>query len=204
MKYRQGRSMTSILLAAVCLGGNYSTNLELVETTVEQACSELVAMLDEQDVESLSITIDGDHVANWLVEQTAIAILSNRGFSVILSRESASPYVLHIRPMDLAVRYGDTSRSWIFGRKRVERIAVCELSSQLIDLDGAILSSIRSSATDIDQVPVSELDVLDGSEDWTWLGEGEIGGDGGGILEPLVVTGVVASLIYLFYSSRAE
>ncbi len=196
--------MTSILLAAVCLGGNYSTNLELVEATVEQACSELVAMLDEQGVESVSITIEGEHAGNWLVEQTAAAILSNQGFTVIVSRESDDQNVLRIRPMDLAVRYGNTSRSWLFGSKRVERIAVCELSSQLIDQDGTILVSVRSSATDTDLVPVSELDVLDGAEDWVWLAEGEIGGDGGGILEPLVVTGVVASLIYLFYSSRAE
>ena len=196
--------MTSILLAAVCLGGNYSTNLELVEATVEQACSELVVMLEEQGVESVSITIEGEHPGNWLVEQTAASILSNQGYTVIVSREGADQNVLRIRPMDLAVRYRNTPRSWIFGSKRVERIAVCELSSQLIDQDGIILASVRSSATDTDKVPVSELDVLDGAEDWVWLAEGDINGDGGGILEPLVVTGVVASLIYLFYSSRAE
>ena len=91
----------------------------------------------------------------------------------------------------------------MFGRKRVERHAVCELSATLVDAGGTILVSARTSASDSDLVPVAELDVLD-HQDYDWLGQGEIGEEGGGILEPLVVTGVVASLIYLFYSSRAE
>ena len=196
--------MTSILLAAVILGGGHYTNLELVEATVVEACTELAAMLDEQGVDEVFIVLEGDHTGNWLVEQTASSVLGSLGYSVSTGRDEGFPFILRLRPMDLAVRYGDTSRSWIFGKKQVERVAVCELSGQLVAENGTIIASMRSSATDSDRVPVSELDVLDGPDDWTWLGEGEIGGDGGGILEPLVVTGVVASLIYLFYSSRAE
>lgn len=197
--------MTSILLAAVCLSGAYTTNLELVEATVEEACSELASVLDENGIESVAIAVDGEHSGNWLVEQTAAAILSDLGYTVTTAlRDGADTHVLHIRPMDLAVRYGDTSRSWIFGKQRVERIAICELSIQLVSTEGTILGALRTSAIDTDVVPVSELDVLDGTEDMTWLAEGEINTGGGGILEPLVVTGVVASLIYLFYSSRAE
>ncbi len=196
--------MIRILLAAVCLGGGYPTNLDLVEATVEEACSSLAETIAQQGIDTFTIEIEGEHPANWLVEQTIKSVLTGRGLTVIAGREGASNSVLSIRAMDLAVRYGDTSRSWIFGKKRVERIAICELSSTLIDSGGTIIVSIRSGAEDSDIVPVSELDVLEGAEDWNWLSEGEISGDGGGILEPLVVTGVVASLIYLFYSSRAE
>jgi len=197
--------MTSILLAAVVMGGGYYTNLELIESTVGEACAELMVMMDENGVDTVSITIEGDHAAGWLVEQTATTVLGSQGYIVVnLGRDEPGPVELRIRTMDLAVRYGDTSRPWIFGRKMVERVAVCELSAQLVSPDGSVLASVRASAGNTDKVPVSELDVLDGPDDWSWLGEGEIGGDGGGILEPLVVTGVVASLIYLFYSSRAE
>jgi hypothetical protein len=205
MLRRQGRSMTSILLAAVVMGGGYYTNLELIESTVGEACSELMVMMDENGVDTVSINIEGDHAAGWLVEQTATTVLDSHGYTVVnLGRDETGPVELRIRTMDLAVRYGDTSRPWIFGRKMVDRVAVCELSAQLVSRDGSIMSSVRASAGNTDRVPVSELDVLTGPDDWSWLGEGEIGGGGGGILEPLVVTGVVASLIYLFYSSRAE
>jgi hypothetical protein len=196
--------MIQILLAAVCLGGGYPTNLDLVEAAVEEACSSLAETIAQQGIDTFTIEIEGEHPANWLVEQTIEAVLTGRGLTVTAGREGTSNSILSIRPMDLAVRYGNTSRSWIFGKKRVERIAICELSSTLVDSEGTIIVSIRSGAEDSDLVPVSELDVLEGAEDWNWLSEGEISGDGGGILEPLVVTGVVASLIYLFYSSRAE
>ena len=62
----------------------------------------------------------------------------------------------------------------------------------------------RYGADVSDRIPVSELSRLAGDRGDPWLSP-EMAEDGeGGILEPLIVSGVVASLIYLFYSSRAE
>jgi hypothetical protein len=106
--------------------------------------------------------------------------------------------------MELVVEYGDVSRPWVVGAKRVERIAKCELMSTLLDQEGEILLNLRTSGIRQDVVSWSDTDMLEGSAEWEWLSGDLPENSGGGILEPIVVTGVVASLVYLFYSSRAE
>lgn len=182
------------------------SNMELAEDAILQALQELPENLSSYNADEIMIEIVGEHSGNWFIEQTISSILHERGITVF-EREpdsSSSSMILNIRPMELVVEYGDVSRSWIIGSKRVERIASCELSSTLIDTDGSILLTIRTSGNVVDRIPWSDVEVLNGSEEWNWL-SGELPENrDGGILEPIIVTGVVAALVYLFYSSRAE
>jgi len=182
--------------------------MELAEEAIILALQELHENMSsyDYDTDNIMIEIIGEHSGNWFIEQTISSILHEHGITVF-DREAdsvSSRSILQIRLMELVVEYGDVSRPWIIGSKRVERIAKCELSSTLLDADGSIIMTARTSGIEVDKIPWSDTEILNGSEEWDWL-SGELPENrGGGILEPIIVSGVVASLVYLFYSSRAE
>ena len=195
--------MHIILLTAVL--SIVPTNMELAEDALEMAVQELPDQLGVYGAETVFVEIEGEHSGNWFIEQTVISVLHDSGLEV-MDREysQGAGMLLRIRPMELLVEYGDVSRPWIVGSKRVERIAKCELSSSLMDEEGQLLMSIRTSGIQQDVVSWSDAEMPSGSSQWEWLSSELPSNSGGGLLEPIVVTGVVASLVYLFYSSRAE
>ncbi len=182
------------------------SNMELAEDALLMAAQGLPADLSSYGVNKVLIEIDGEHEGNWLVKQTVSAVLHENGIAVYGREELPDSLLmtLRVRPMELVVEYGDVSRPWIIGNKRVERLAKCELSSTLFDTDGTILMTERTSGVNEDVISWSDAEVLAGSPDWDWLTGDLPENTGGGILEPVIVSGVVASLVYLFYSSRAQ
>ncbi|NLP04401.1 hypothetical protein GX411_00415 [Candidatus Fermentibacteria bacterium] len=198
--------LTMLIAAALAAAGEVPTNLELIEEAVTEACLALPGALEAPSGDALAVRIEGDHEGNWLVEQCATAVLEASGFLVADSPrvEEGSPVTIRIRPMELAVTLTGAGRVWLIGSRRVDRLAVCELSTEVVDASGTVVSSIRSGASRSDRIDASDLARLQGASGEAWLTGGTPAQSGGGILEPVVVTGVVASLIYLFYSSRAE
>jgi hypothetical protein len=197
--------MIPIVLALAVAGSTgYPTNLEMAEQVVTESVTSLADSLGDAGIDDVSLEVVGEHAGNWLVEQSARAVLSDHGVSVAADRTGGGMPVLRLRAMDLAVTLGNTGRSWLFGSKHVDRIARCELAAELLDSGGVTQRSWRCGGFAEDRIPYSELTVLQGSSGEEWITGGTPTSSGGGILEPLVVTGVVASLIYLFYSSRAE
>lgn len=196
----------SILVLTALAAMPAPTNLELAEAAVLEAVSEIPGDLVELGVDTVVVEMAGDHAGGWLLEQTATSELSAGGVTVNAAEgESArTAYRLRLRPMELEVRYGESSRSWLIGTKKVTRHATCQISATLLGPSSQVVLATRYGADVSDRVSVSSLSQLAGDRGDPWLSP-EMEGDGeGGILEPLIVSGVVASLIYLFYSSRAE
>ncbi len=196
--------MYTILMAALLALA--PSNMELAEDAILLSLQELPDSLFSYGADEIMIEILGEHSGNWFIEQTIYSVLHENGITVSqreLNQEGSS-LTLSVRPMELVVEYGDVSRPWVIGSKRVGRIAKCELSSTLLDADGVVLMTARTSGIEEDVIPWSDAEVLNGSEEWDWLSGEMPENRGGGILEPIIVSGVVASLVYLFYSSRAE
>ncbi len=196
--------MYTILMAALLALA--PSNMELAEDAILLSLQELPDSLFSYGADEIMIEILGEHSGNWFIEQTIYSVLHENGITVSqreLNPEGSS-LTLSVRPMELVVEYGDVSRPWVIGSKRVDRIAKCELSSTLLDADGVVLMTARTSGIEEDMIPWSDAEVLNGSEEWDWLSGSMPENRGGGILEPIIVSGVVASLVYLFYSSRAE
>jgi hypothetical protein len=197
--------MNLILMVLALVGYSDRTNVELAEEALVMACVPIPDSLASMGVDCVTLQIEGTHEGGWFLEQTLTAILDDRGVLVAGSPEDRSAQmVLSVRPMELRVGYGDINRPWIVGAKRVERIATVEVSTQLIDSAGSVVMTMRTSGTAADVISWDDADALAGSDSWTWLSSELPEGGEGGILEPLIVTGVVASLVYLFYSSRAD
>ncbi len=198
--------LTMLIAAALTAAVDPPTNLEMVEEAVTEACLALPGALGVPTGEMLTVQIEGDHEGGWLVEQCATAVLEASGFLVADSprADGGSSVIVRVRPMELAVTLAGAGRAWLIGPRRIDRRAVCELSTEIVDVSGAVVYSVRSGASRSDRIHASDLARLQGASGETWLTGGTPSQSGGGILEPVVVTGVVASLIYLFYSSRAE
>lgn len=195
--------MYIILIAAVL--GMAPSNMELAEEALSLSLQGIPDSLQSYGVEEVKIELSGEHSGNWLVNQTVSAVLHENDIGVG-SRDagSVSSMILRIRPMEVTVEYGDVSRSWVIGAKKVERIARCELSITLLNSQEDVLMTERTSGVVQDVISWSDADLLKGSEEWAWLSRELPESSGGGIMEPIVVSGVVASLVYLFYSSRAD
>ena len=178
----------------------------LAEDALLLAVQDISENVSAYGAEEILIEIMGEHSGNWFIKQTIFSVLHESGITVFERNDGPelSCMTLQVRPMELVVEYGDASRPWIIGSKRVERIAKCELSAILVDADGSILMTVRTSGVVDDVISWSDAEVLNGSEEWDWLSGDLPENRGGGILEPIIVTGVVASLVYLFYSSRAD
>ena len=197
--------MNTMLVVLAVLGSSAPSNLELAEEALVLACQPIPDSLASIGADCIVLQLDGTHEGGWFVLQTLTAILEDRGIQVTeMPDERDVGMVLRVRPMELLVGYGDVSRPWIVGSKRVERLASAEVSSRLIDADGSVLMTTRTSGSAMDVVSWGDAEALSGSEEWSWLSAELPEGGGGGILEPIIVTGVVASLVYLFYSSRAD
>jgi hypothetical protein len=197
--------MNLILMVLALSGYSNPTNVELAEEALIMACMPIPDSLSSMGVDRVVLELEGTSEGGWFVLQTLTAILDDRGVMVTGgSADRSGEMILRVRPMELRVGYGDVSRPWIIGAKRVERIATAEVSSTLLDSAGAVVTTMRTSGTAADVVAWNDADALAGSDSWTWLSSGLPEGSAGGILEPIIVTGVVASLVYLFYSSRAD
>ena len=75
----------------------------------------------------------------------------------------------------------------------------------LLSTDGSVALSERLSGELSDELSYGDVEQVSGTgANDSWLTPEIPESEGGGVLEPIIVTGVIASLIYLFYSSRAE
>lgn len=191
--------MTTIFLAGLALTGTM-TNMEMLESVVSDAFGPVAEQVAAAGVEAVALTVEGDHEGAWMLEQTAIAILNDAGVTVVTER-GEDLWNLSIRPMELSVTYSQTRRSWMLGGKQVPRRATCQISANLVDPQGSVTLTVREGAVLNSTVPAGDVVVLESTTE-RWV-NGELSEEeSGNLLEPLVVTGVVTALVYLFYSSR--
>lgn len=126
------------------------------------------------------------------------------------SGRSYSPYaetpapdrILEFRVGELGVGYTRRWRKSLFGAAMVERSARAVIFFQLLDgKDGKVIWTDSGRLQRKDVVPqklLTELEDTPGAS-----GPGRVGGGGiGRVIEPLVVSGIVVGLVFLFYSSR--
>lgn len=191
--------MMYFFLAGLALTGTM-TNLEMLESAVSDALLPVAEQVADQGVDVVFLSITGEHDGGWLVEQTAAAVLGDAGVTVSTARAEGL-WNLNLRPMELSVTYAQTRRSWMLGGKQVPRQATCQISATLVDPEGNVVLTVREGSVLESIVSSGDIVVLESiTERWV---NGEMSDEeSGNLLEPLVVTGVVTALVYLFYSSR--
>lgn len=191
--------VTLILTALTGVRGN----LEITEEAVHRAVAPIADSIANHSLDNLSILVEGGHEGAWLVSQTVTGLLSARGIRVAGERTEREGPLLTVRPMQLGVVYGGFERSWFLGGRRLRRSAICSLAFTLSDDTGQVIATWRSEGLVEDRVSPDDSQIFEHRTE-KWVNDAMPSGSGNKVLEPVVVTGVVAALIYLFYSSRAD
>jgi hypothetical protein len=184
------------------------TNLDLLKEAVKEALLVTTDRLLEEGTPhngTVVIRSASDHKANWLVEHSLLDDLVARGLRVRVEEDVApdsASVELSYRILDMGVEYPAQGRYHGVGRLWVERRATVKLSFQLTD---GITQEVKwiqeSEASRGGRFPYNRLATIESKsypftkakfekKSWTRY------------LEPVIVSGVVGGLIYLFYSHR--
>ena len=184
----------------------HPTNLELVQKALGEAVDRVLGELPSIHPKRIVLKEDGESEGGWMVESVLARSLKESGWEVILeepSESSAGGGGLSYRVIDLGVRYGKRHKKGIFGKGLVERYAKADLSLLLTSLESGEMLWLRDIKGEAkDQVPEDELKALEAG--YFSLDPKELKESKRSLLEPLVVTAIVGTLIYLFYSTKSS
>ena len=173
------------------------TNTELLQQAAKAAAEKVVGQLPTSE-RFLTLHLDSPRTLDWAVEEAMTSSLTHAGFLVYKlspATDTAGP-TLTYRIVELGITYQDKSQS-------VERVATVRIAYSLTQGGaGRILAAGDGQGTAGDQVPASLLVGLETSEIVpVKLPPKE--SLGSRLLEPALLSAVVAGLIYLFYASKA-
>ena len=196
----------AVLALPVCGGASapMATNLDLMVETASAVVDDLLAELGQSEsglMADVPVLIESvsDHDANWLVEHLLIAALLERGFEVRLDVASAGDAGVRLtyRIIDLGI----SGWSGLMGGS-VSRECRITLNARVSGLaDGTLLVQHEATKRLRDRIPKNRLEVLQNSnydfadtelEEQSW----------GKFIEPAIVTTLLGSLVYLFFSNR--
>jgi hypothetical protein len=179
--------------------------MEVLEEATRQAIREGLRELREPgaDGRSLILSASHEHKGNWFVEHLLLDELTGQGSRVYVDSTDAvtSRSQLSFQIVALQVNYLGQHRRGLFGDRIIARSAQAELSLELVDASGRIVSLKQSKGQVLDRFPADRLslvehpsydfarDELDGKS-WTRF------------LEPVTVSAVVGMLIWVLYSNR--
>lgn len=190
-------AMASSLTSRGQGGKAYPTNLELVQQAAQNAADKVAAQLTP-GARSVTLRLDSPHTLDWAVEEAMTGALTRAGFQVFKSvpETDTTGLVLSYRTVELGITYQDRSKS-------VERVARIRIAFSLIrGSAGRVLASGDGQGTAQDLVPSALLTGLETPE----IVPARLPSReslGSRLLEPALLSAVVAGLIYLFYASKA-
>lgn len=171
-----------------------ASNLDLVTQTAQQAVRNALSDLQLPTPASpIAVASASTHSANWLFEHLLMEDLLSRGFEVAV--DSAVTTRMSWRVVDLGI----SGHSGLLGGSVTRRCRVV-VRLELHDA-GELIWSGDGHAERQDQVPKGQIDALQHSrfgfaktdlEQRTW----------GKFVEPMIITTVLGSLVYLFFSNR--
>ncbi|MGD8395761.1 MAG: hypothetical protein PVF43_09830 [Candidatus Eiseniibacteriota bacterium] len=141
------------------------------------------------------------HETSWMVKELVGEALAERGARVIADSLPGA-VELELNVVELGLRYTGARRSFLFGPKRIERLAVATLAGSVLDPgDGTLAWRGEGRARAIDEVPAGKLSILEG-QSYPFTRPVLPPSNIGHVLEPIIVSGIVVGLVFLFVSNR--
>jgi hypothetical protein len=180
------------------------TNYELVRATAHEACAKLVQNLrGHTTTERLTVRGVGTSPGNFLVENTLTSALTEAGFQVKTRADTANGSVVEFEVVDLGLAYPDVHRSALFGSKRVEREARARIFARLVDGErGQVVWADQAEGRRRDEVSAKQLPELEEQNPAEYVKATLPPDRWNKVVEPVVVTTIIAGLILLFFSNQ--
>ncbi len=191
-------------------GENTITNYEILEKIAGEALDELAVNMPSIARETIILIrkeggIDSgiDKVfENELVRKMTTAGLRIASKTPEVEQTERPEYVFSYQIISYSVKYPDIGRSYWVGAKEVERLAEVGIFAKLLDSStGEIVWVGEAQKKYEDRIAYSLLErVEDPAHDFTMPVRDEIRWSR--FVEPVVVTGIVVGLVYLFFSNQ--
>jgi len=180
------------------------TNYVLVRDTARAACDQLADAAGKQStVRSVTLQAKGTAAGNFLVENTLAAAMTAAGWRVTTRPDSSSGMVLEYEVVDLGLSYTHSYRNAWLGEKRVAREARARVFARLVD-QGAnkVLWADQAESRQSDEVAAKELPALEEKNPADYVKATLPPQRWNRLVEPVVVTAIIAGLIILFFSNQ--
>jgi hypothetical protein len=198
---------------AVCARAEgVESNLQVLDRITTQAVDELLANAPaEIRTRKILLAPDMRDERYDFISTVFVKELTSKGYRVVTASPQSSPdssvsqkgvIRFEFQALDFDLRYVKIYRAYLIGGKRVKRHAKVTILGQLTDMsDQSVLWVGQASKTSDDQFPASMFpDVESGTLAFTKPPHSST--SWGKIVEPVVVSGIVVGLIYLFFSNQ--
>jgi hypothetical protein len=166
----------------------------------------------------LYIQTKADDEQYQVIRDVFTSTLTDHGFTVYASAamraagtpdstvvgSSRQPYRLEIRALEFAIWYPRIFRSFVIGGKRVERTANVAISATLMNLDDNSVVWVKEvSRESHDEFSYQKLTQVE-NDLFTFTKPERKATNWSKVVEPVVVSGIIVGLIYLFFSNQSN
>ncbi len=188
-------------------GEKVDTNFDILKQVSNRAIEEMLANMPKIEKSSRIRLVKSRSIGeiDFVFENTLLQTLASRGFQVTDKNpdQEEPDYELDYQIVRMSLSYPDIGRSWLIGAKEVERYAEIHLFTQLMDsASGDIIWIGETEKRYSDVIPYSALEKVEDAEyaftrpernEFSW----------GKLVQPVIVTGIVSGLVYLFFSNQS-
>ncbi len=180
------------------------TNLEIFRGEIASIAEELVQKSNLRSERNLFVNVRSPDTS-WAAPNSLLEALKRLNYNVFLSLagERGKVAILDLGFVEARVRYGPAFREGLLGKRKTERTVSTVISGNVRDAKDEIVFAGSLSRTFRDTVRVGELTELENPAIPFTRGEPPEGGFFDNVLEPLVLIGASAVVIYLFFTVRS-
>jgi len=213
----------SAAVSSPALGENgVKSNFDVMDKLASEVCAELVSKMPA-DLPSREIRLApfGRDERYELVANSFMRTLGEKGYRAYLpvaaapGDSSSAPDTLsaagleagvrlEFETIEFTLRYPEIYRSHLVGGKNVKRAAELRVLARLVDSeDGLVVWMSEASKSYGDQFSYDDIEDVEASL-YDFTKPPRNSRNWGKIVEPVVVSGIIVGLIYLFFSNQGD
>ena len=178
------------------------TNLGLVHAMAAEVAAATLAELGAATGDCVFIAPRSEHSGNGILELALAEAARQRGLKAAAGPADCGQH-LEFHVLELRIAYTGVDRSALWTRKEIERHGICVLATRLLDAaTGTELAVTQREVLMADRFPY-DLRELVASPSYPFTTPELSERDWSKSAEPFVVTGMIAGLIYLFFSNQS-
>jgi len=211
-------SVLSACVMVVCLStaaradDPVTTNLDVMDNLASQALLDVLAGVPSQlKVRDVILVPYAKDERYDFLDNVFTRVLTNNGYrarglvgNAVSDTTRSRSLILEYHALNFNLRYPKIYRAYLMGGKKVKREADIKLHARLLDpVDDAVVWVGDSSKHYEDSFSYSRVDEVE-QGDFAFTKPPHDTTNWGKIVEPVVVTGIIVGLIYLFFSNQTE
>lgn len=220
MRYKQRGVLLCLALVGLVAGGATPgwpdepvvSNMELMSRLTGEAVEKLLAQVpksvDARDVVLVPYALDERYE---FIDNVFTRILTSKGYRVYAgpgsnnnSQSTREGFVLEYQAMDFSLVYPKIYRAYLIGGRRVQRTADVKLMAKVLDAhDDSVVWIGEAGRSHKDQFGYGELATVEAGV-FAFTKPPRQTTNWGKIAEPVVVSGIIVGLIYLFFSNQTD